>query len=222
MNLKQLKAQLENKQGILSCKNYDVLLKAVNFEQIEALSAKADREQDETDYGIIYFCEPALRIENGTATIKIRGLLVPNVGWDLVEFGLTGYDVIEHYIQYANQSRQVTNIVLDIDSGGGSSSGLQQCADWIMNSSKPVSAFASGDMYSAAYWLGCSASDITATSYSGIGSIGAYAEHFDRSKYLEKQGIVARLFSSGKWKGAFSANRPFPFSLPLRCWRGGR
>lgn len=208
MNLKQLKAQLENKQGILSCENYDVLLKAVNFEQIEALSAKADREQDETDYGIVYFYDPALHIENGTATIKIRGLLAPNIGFDLVALGLTGYDVIEHYIQYANQSPQVTDIVLDIDSGGGFASGVNQCADLIMQSQKPIRTFVSGDMYSAAYWLGCSASDITATAYSGIGSIGVYVEHFDRSKYLEKQGIVARLFRSGKWKGAFSANRP--------------
>lgn len=206
MNLTQIKAYLESKRGILACQDYEKLLKAVDFNQIESLNVKADSGTG--DYGLFYFDQPALSIENETATIKIRGLLMPDVGWDLVEFGLTGYDVIEHYLHYANNLQQVKQIVLDIDSGGGYSSGLQQCADVIMKSNKPIRTFASGDMYSAAYWLGCSSDNITATPYSGIGSIGAYAEHFDCSKQLENQGIVARIFRSGKWKGAFGSNQP--------------
>lgn len=103
---------------------------------------------------------------------------------------------------------QITQIVLDINSGGGYVSGVQRCADVIMNSVKPIRTFVSGDMYSAAYWLGCSTGNIAAEHYSGIGSIGAYVEHFDRSKLLDNQGIVARIFKSGKWKGAFSSDRP--------------
>lgn len=203
MNLEKLKADLESNKGVLSCTNYDSLVKAVDFRALENKQIKANE-----DTGLFYFDKPALSIEQNTATIKIRGLLMPNVGWDLVEFGLTGYDVIEHYINYANSLPQITQIVLDIDSGGGYANGVQLCADVIMNSKKPIRTFVSGDMYSAAYWLGCSTNNITASKYSGIGSIGAYSEHFDRSKQLEQAGIVARLFSSGKWKGAFSSNRP--------------
>lgn len=203
MNVKQLKAYLESKRGVLSCVNYDSLVKAVDFQALEKIEVKADG-----DFGLFCWGEPALSIEQNTATINIRGLLMPNVGWDAVGFGLTGYDVIEHYIHYANSLPQITQIVLDIDSGGGYADGVQHCADVIMNSTKPIRTVVSGGMYSAAYWLGCSTGNITASKYAGVGSIGAYAEHFDRSKQLEQQGIVARLFSSGKWKGAFSSNRP--------------
>lgn len=203
MNFNRLKADLENKVGLLSCENYDSLFQAVNFKEIEQLT----NDKARADYGLFYWGEPALSIEQNTATIRIRGLLVPALGVDLVEFGLTGYDVIEHYINCANNLPQVSNIILDIDSGGGYVKGVQHCADVIKNSSKPISTFVSGDMYSAAYWLGCATESIETLSYSGIGSIGVYAEHFDRSKQLENMGVVARIFRSGKWKGAFSSNR---------------
>lgn len=203
MNLNRLKADLANKNGILSCVNYDLLVEAIDFKKLEELNTEA-----RSDYGLFCWGEPALSIEQTTARICVRGLLVPDVGIDLVEFGITGYDVIEHYINYANSLPQVSNIVLDIDSGGGYAKGVQHCADVIMRSEKPISTFVSGDMYSAAYWLGCSTGYIEATPYAGIGSIGVYTEHFDRSKQLENMGIVARIFRSSKWKGAFSSNRP--------------
>lgn len=215
MNLKQLKAYLESKNGVLSCVNYDTLVKTINFQALEKMDGKACE-----DFGLFYFDTPALSIELDTATINVRGLLMPNVGWDLVEFGLTGYDVIEHYVNYANSLPQITHIVLDIDSGGGYADGVQHCADVIMNSEKPIRTVVSGDMYSAAYWLGCSTGNITASKYSGVGSIGAYAEHFDRSKQLEKEGIVSRLFRSGKWKGAFSSNRPLTEEEQARLQQG--
>lgn len=203
MNLQQLSAYIENKQGVLSCVNYDALAQAIDFKAIKENEQKASQ-----DFGIKYYSSPALRIEGETAIIKVRGLLAPDIGVDLVEFGLTGYDVIEHYLNYANSLPHITNIVLDIDSGGGFVQGVQRCAEKIKGSTKNISTFVSGDMYSAAYWLGCSTNRLTATPYSGIGSIGAYVEHFDRSANLEKQGIVARIFRSGKWKGAFGADLP--------------
>lgn len=203
MNLKQLKAYLESKDGVLSCENYDASIRAIDFSALDNAEPKVSN-----DFGIPCWGKPALSIDNGTATIRIRGLLVPDVGFDLVEFGITGYDVIEHYLAYAHKSYQVEQIVLDIDSGGGYAKGVQHCADMIMNHPKPIHTFVSGDMYSAAYWLGCSAKQITTSAYSGVGSIGVYIEHFDRSEALKKMGIVARIFRSGKWKGAFGDTLP--------------
>lgn len=203
MNLNKLKAELESKSGILSCVDYELLVKAIDFQALEKMNGEA-----RSDYGLFCWGKPALTIEQSTATVRIRGLLMPDLGVDLVDFGVTGYDVIEHYIHYANSLPQITDIVLDIDSGGGYVKGVQHCADVIMQSAKPIRTFVSGDMYSAAYWLGCSTESIEAASYSGVGSIGVYAEHFDRSRQLENMGVVARLFRSSKWKGAFSSNRP--------------
>lgn len=203
MNIKQIKAYLESKRGLLSCVDYESLAKAVDFSSIQEQATKMD-----ATFGMPHWGSPALRLEKETAVINIRGLLVPDVGFDLVQFGLTGYDVIEHYVSYANNLPQITQIVLDIDSGGGYAKGVQQCAERIANSQKPIITFVSGDMYSAAYWLGCSTQRIEAKSFAGIGSIGVYATHFDNSAHLAQQGIIARMFKSGKWKGAFGSDLP--------------
>lgn len=201
MNMKKLKALVGNRQGFLSCVDFDLSVKAIDFNAMK----KAEKR---SDYGIECWGEPALKIENGIATIQVRGLLVPNVGIDVISYGITGYDVIEHYINYANEQASVNRIVLDIDSGGGYVTGVYQCSEAISNSLKPISTFVSGSMCSGAYWLGCSAEEVVASKYAEVGSIGVYVEHFDYSRQLENEGVLVNLFKVGKWKGAFSPYRP--------------
>lgn len=196
MNLTAIKALLDNKQGILSCLNFETLASAVD---LEAMTADFDGKV-RGDYGMDCWGEPALSIADGIATIKVRGLLVPSLGIDLTSWGITGYDVIEHYLDYANDDKSVNSIVLDIDSGGGYVSGVQQCSEAITNSEKPVTALATGGMYSSAYWLGASADVVQATSYAGVGSIGVYAVHYDYSQELENEGIKPTLFKVGDKK----------------------
>lgn len=152
--------------------------------------------------------EAGYSVEGSTATIKVRGLLVPDLGYDLSDFGITGYDVIQKYLENADEDPLVEQAVLDIDSGGGFVSGLHGAVVAIENFSKPISAHATGDAYSAAYWLASTPDGLTASEGSGIGSIGVYVEHFDRSRELEADGIKSTIFKSGFWKGAFSSFRP--------------
>ena len=146
---------------------------------------------------------PSYSVDNRTATIKIRGLLVPNASRDYGDW-VTGYNYINQYLAKANNDPFVDEIILDIDSGGGYVKGLDDVIETIANLSKPITTYASGDMYSAAYYLGSSTNNITAEKDSGIGSIGVYVVHCEDSKALEKWGETYSIFRSGKWKGAFN------------------
>lgn len=164
--------------------------------------------------------EPTYTVENGVATIDVRGLLVPETSSDYRSWGVTGYANLADYIQQANDDYTVTSIVLDIDSGGGYVAGLDGITESIYQSAKPIETFVSGDMYSAAYWLGASTSKVTASKQSGIGSIGVYVVHTEESGWLERYGEKVSLFRSGKWKAAFNSFMPLTDDEKTRLQEG--
>lgn len=164
--------------------------------------------------------EPAYTVENGVATIDVRGLLVPETSSDYRSWGVTGYANLADYIQQANDDYTVTSIVLDIDSGGGYVAGLDGITESIYQSAKPIETLVSGDMYSAAYWLGASTSKVTASKQSGIGSIGVYVVHTEESGWLERYGEKVSLFRSGKWKAAFNSFMPLTDDEKTRLQEG--
>lgn len=144
---------------------------------------------------------------DGVATVKVRGLLVPNMASDYSDYGITGYNHIAEYIEKAHAEGN-SKVVLDIDSGGGYVSGIEVATDAISNSKLPVEAFVSGNMYSAALWLGATANEISATKTSGIGSVGVIAAHYEQSKRLEQEGITPTFIRSGKWKAVYGSSEP--------------
>lgn len=164
--------------------------------------------------------EPTYTIENGVATIDVRGLLVPETSSDYRSWGVTGYANLADYIQQANDDYTVTSIVLDIDSGGGYVAGLDGITESIYQSAKPIETFVSGDIYSAAYWLGASTSKVTASKHSGVGSIGVYVVHTEESGWLERYGEKVSLFRSGKWKAAFNSFMPLTADEQTRLQEG--
>lgn len=208
MNFKAHLTEMAQSQ-VHGCHDMEASLEAVMFSQIMPFLAHASEEvANEGDLPEAPFGERGYSVADGVATVKVRGLLVPDLGYDLCCWGITGYDVISAYIAAANRDTAVSQIILDIDSGGGFVQGLGACVDSIESSDKKVSTFASGNMYSAAYWLGCTPQDVACAPESGVGSIGVYREHFDRSEELANRGVTRKIFKSGFWKGAFSSYAP--------------
>jgi capsid assembly protease len=97
---------------------------------------------------------------------------------------------------------EVRSIVLNIDSPGGSSYGVSELANLIMDARgrKPIVAFANSVAASAAYWIGAAADHFYVTPGGLVGSIGVYAVHQDVSKRAEDEGIQTTLISAGKNK----------------------
>jgi len=110
--------------------------------------------------------------------------------------------------QFASALRQaladdsVSQILIDIDSPGGSVYGVSELADEIASAraQKPVVAVANSLAASAAYWIGCSASEFYVTPGGEVGSIGAWQAHFDYSQAFAAEGIQPTLISAGKYK----------------------
>ena len=110
--------------------------------------------------------------------------------------------------QFASALRQallddsVSQILIDIDSPGGSVYGVSELADEIASArvQKPVVAIANSLAASAAYWIGCSASEFYVTPGGEVGSIGVWQAHFDYSQAFAAEGIQPTLISAGKYK----------------------
>lgn len=96
----------------------------------------------------------------------------------------------------------VSSILIDIDSPGGSVYGVSELADLIYKSrgQKPVVAIADSLAASAAYWLGCAASEFYITPGGEVGSIGVWQAHFDYSEAYAEAGVAPTLISAGKFK----------------------
>ncbi len=182
-----------------STASYELALDA----ETKIVAGAFDKEDEDED-------EPRLlSVEDGLATITIKGPLVNRDSPYLRFFGVTGYPEIREALVSALNNADVKQILLDVDSGGGAVSG---CADTGMlirsaNKIKPVTAY--GDtMASAAYWLACSASRVYCGKAALVGSIGVKATFREYSKQNEMEGVTVTVIRSGKYKALADQNEP--------------
>lgn len=152
-----------------------------------------------------------LEIQDGVATVSMHGPMSNTTSyWDTYDKAAT-YPAIREALIHAASDPQVSQILLDIDSGGGSVSGVADVAalvSLINDKVKPVTAFTDGAMMSAAYWIGSSAGEVYATKIAGAGSIGVIATHRDMSKFWEDMGVKNTVIRSGKYKALANSNEP--------------
>jgi capsid assembly protease len=115
------------------------------------------------------------QIVDGVALIPVSGpLLPPRLGWLAYWVGGTDYGTLAATVQRADRDPRVKALRLDIDSPGGSSSGLSVALQALEAAVKPLEGRVVGTCASAAYWLACACSRIVADSTAVVGSIGAY------------------------------------------------
>ena len=114
--------------------------------------------------------------------------------------GYAGTGTLSNFFRMADQTESVQNIILLIDSPGGTVDGTAIFAETIAASQKNVQTVIAGMCCSAAYWIGSGAKGgLYATSATDIiGSIGTMVSWYDRTKYLEENGIVLREFFATK------------------------
>lgn len=105
-------------------------------------------------------------------------------------------------VRDAADDPRVSGIVLDVDSPGGTVTGVPEAAEAVFSvrGQKPITAYVSGMMASAGYWIGAAADEIIATKSSETGSIGVFATHEDWSAALEAEGVVITEIAAGKYK----------------------
>lgn len=134
------------------------------------------------------------------AVIPVHGAIVQRASQiDMCEGG-TSTQSISNALADAMADPSVSQVLLDIDSPGGSVYGVQELAAEISRSKKPVIAIANSLAASAAYWIGSAAGEFYVTPGGEVGSIGVWTAHQDVSKALADAGVNITLISAGEFK----------------------
>lgn len=144
-----------------------------------------------------------LTIEDDIGVICIDGPILrrPDI-YSKVILGATSAEEIGEALREAGNRPDIKAIFLDIDSPGGTVAGTPELAAVVaaVNKQKPVYAFTSGLMCSAAYWVASQARAIYATPSARVGSIGVVQAVIDNTAAIDKAGIKVEVFSVGKYK----------------------
>jgi signal peptide peptidase SppA len=151
-----------------------------------------------------------LAVEDGVATVSVRGSLISGTAGWLRLFGVTGYGDVQEALAEALRTKAVKAVLLNVASGGGAVEGADEASEFVrkVSSVKPVVTYASGPMASAAYWLGSAGTRRLGSRTSVVGSIGTLVVHVERSKMLEKEGINAKVIRSGRYKALANPYEP--------------
>lgn len=141
-------------------------------------------------------------VSDGLATIQISGVIGKKLPKWMAAFGMVDVDDIQKLVEQANADPAVKSILLEIDSPGGSVTGVPEAAQTIRDSSKPVYAFSDTLMASAAYWIASGAAGIFASESALVGSIGVFVPILNMKKMYEAAGIEVEVIKSGALKAA--------------------
>ena len=104
----------------------------------------------------------------------------------------------------AAKDPDVSEIVLVIDSPGGTAAGTNDAADAVRAAAekKPVIAYCEDMCCSAAYWIASQCTRIVANPTAMVGSIGTLLVIYDYSRMAANEGIEPLVFKTGVLKGA--------------------
>jgi len=147
-----------------------------------------------------------------------RVVRVPIVGaitrrdsfWSLFFGGGATVERITKTLREVGQDDTISTVLLDIDSPGGTVSGLPELAAEVrqLRESKRVVALANSLTASAAYWIASQADEIVATPEALVGSVGVFTLHEDWSKLNERIGINPTYIFAGKYKVEGNPDQP--------------
>ena len=140
----------------------------------------------------------------GIAVLPLYGVITQrgNMIEDVSGAGSVSTQKFASALRQALADESVSQILIDIDSPGGSVYGVAELANEIVaaRAQKPIIAIANSLAASAAYWIGCSASEFYVTPGGEVGSIGVWQAHFDYSQALAAEGVTPTLISAGTYK----------------------
>lgn len=147
----------------------------------------------------------ASRLQGGSvAVVPIRGVIAHRMSAMESSSGGTSAEGVAAMLRQVMADASVGTVVLDVDSPGGTVTGMTELAAEIYDmrgrGTKKIIAQVNGMAASAAYWLASQADEIVSIPSGLAGSIGVFTAHEDLSKALANEGIDVTLISAGKYK----------------------
>ena len=150
---------------------------------------------------------PRFEIVGKVAVIPVEGVILGKASGLESACGAFSLETFRKTLRDVAARPDVANIVLNISSGGGTITGLPESAKLIadVSKTKPVYAFTSDCIASAAYWLACSGRGVFLAESAEVGSIGVYQAFLDQTRAFENEGLKVELFKGGGDNNAFKA-----------------
>lgn len=133
---------------------------------LEALAAKRAARLDNAERA---------GIRNGVAVLPVVGPIIRRATLFSDISGATSLDSLSRDFNAALNNSSVQSILLDIDSPGGEVAGIDEFAQMIADSPKPVVAYVESLAASAGYWIASAAGEIVAAPTASLGCIGVVA-----------------------------------------------
>lgn len=135
---------------------------------------------------------PAYRLDQSTgiARISVQGIIGKGLSKMEKSCGMTSTEDIHAELDQA-QADGARGIFLQINSPGGTVTGLPELASRIRSLDVPTRAYTDDMAASAAYWLAAAAGDIVASPSAEVGSVGVYIPWIDQSAAWDAQGLRA-------------------------------
>ena len=148
--------------------------------------------------------------EAGTAVVPIHGTIQKRSSMMMEISGGMSTDLLKASVVMLAQDDDVTGVIFDVASSGGSVEGLADASAAIrfLGTVKPTASIANEMMASAAYWLGSAANAIFVTQTSVVGSLGVYQVRVDASALAAKEGVKYNIIRSAPLKGLGFAGEP--------------
>jgi signal peptide peptidase SppA len=145
---------------------------------------------------------PLARASGAVAVLPLYGVIAQRMGMMTESSGGVSTEQFARQFRAAVDDSQVGAIVIDVDSPGGTVSGVDELSAEIhaARGTKPIVAVANSLAASAAYWIATAADELVVTPTGEVGSIGVLAAHEDASGWYEQQGVKPTLISAGKYK----------------------
>jgi len=170
---------------------------------------KIDLEAVEARLGRPLNNEPKpYQVVDGVAVIEIHGVIGKRMNMFTRISGGVSTDRARLDLAEALDDPDVSAILLDIDSPGGSVEGTPDLYNEILagRSVMPIVAFSDGTIASAAYWLAAATHKIfIANDATVVGSIGVVAAHQDISGAEAKTGVKTTEITAGRYKRVASS-----------------
>jgi signal peptide peptidase SppA len=136
------------------------------------------------------------------AVIPCYGLIMHRPAMDLSGPGGTSCQMLSQQLRQAVDDPGVSAILMDIDSPGGDTDGVDELASEIYNArkQKKITAVSNSLCASAAYYLASQCSEVVCSPSSLTGSIGVYCMHEDDSEMLANLGVKMSIIKFGENK----------------------
>ncbi len=195
-NERAIRALLRSPWAIQEAKLEEIL----GFIEAHGAGERLSEEEARNQFGAARSSD--LRAVGQIAVIPIYGTIIPRANMMSAWSGGTSCQALAKNFDEALNNDDVSAIVLDIDSPGGSVSGVEEVARKIERGrgKKPVHAVSNYLMASAAYYIGSQADEVAVSPSGEAGSIGVYMLHTDVSEAAAKAGIRHTIIKAGRYK----------------------